>query len=462
MTSPVPAIANVIDRGFCIGCGACAAIDDGFKLANTANGFITVTERPHETDRLSRASAVCPFGDAPDEDVIAAAVFDGADHYEEGIGRYRSLHAGWSHEFRGVAGSGGITRWLLARALRSGFVDFVLVVDRKLAGEDQEELFEYAIHETADGLLGHTSSSAYYPVSLADVLAQVRARSGRFAVTALPCFARALRSIARVDPEIEARMALVSGVICGALKSRRYADYLSHQMGVAPSRLGRLNFRGKSLSRRANEKCMEVWRDDNAGEAPDAVARVQNLRGTDYGVGYFKPKSCDYCDDIFAETADLSLGDAWISPYQDRPEGTNVVVVRSAAAEALLAEGVRDGEILLEPLTSIQARQTQNSGLRHRRQGLATRLWFAHAANRWVPAKRFGPRLGSPAFVLTQVIRVLVRRITSADALHPAGRIMPLILRPMIAVHGKLRRFSTRVSPPPPRLKRTADQLTEG
>lgn len=40
-------------------------------------------------------------------------------------------------------------------------------------------------------------------------------------------------------------------------------------------------------------------------------------------------KACDFCDDVFAETADIALGDAWLPEYVQDGNGTNVVVTRN-------------------------------------------------------------------------------------------------------------------------------------
>lgn len=442
-TSPRPsrsgdAIRKVIDGDLCVGCGLCTRISPEFKLRETSNGFLKVTARPDSQELLKRASAVCPFADAPDEQQIALARFPTAPHHDADLGAYAELFAGYSKAHRSEAGSGGLTRWLLARLLEIGEVDFVVTVDRKLAGE-HGDLFWVGIHRSPEELFAHTSTSAYFPISLADALAAIDGLDGRFAITALPCFARALRAYAIADPAFAAKLAFVSGTICGGLKSRRYADYLALQMGVPVGGLDRINFRGKSLSRKANEKCVEVWREGNATDAPDAVARVQQLRGTDYGSGYFKPKACDYCDDVFAETADISFGDAWIEPYRDSPHGTNVVVVRHPRLLELLRSGVEADEIVLDQISADQARATQGSGLRHRRQGLSVRLWFDRLTGRWAPRKRVDPGLGSAAFVASQAVRIAIRKVSSTTALKLTSPLFHRTTGALVKLHGLLR-----------------------
>lgn len=163
-------------------------------------------------------------------------------------------------------------------------------------------------------------------------------------------------------------------------------------------------------------------------------------------------------DDVLAETADASFGDAWIAPYNDRLEGTNVAVIRNPAVLSLLRQGQARGEVVLESVTAAQVRQTQLSGLRHRREGLATRLWFARLFGRWVPANRVGPAIGTVGLVAIQLIRVAVRRLTNSSSFSPSGAFTSRLLKALIYLNKKLRRFAVRNVPAAPRVKPTAEQ----
>ena len=48
----------------------------------------------------------------------------------------------------------------------------------------------------------------------------------------------------------------------------------------------------------------------------------------------FKYKACDFCDDVFAETADVVVGDAWIPKYLT--QGNSLVVTRSSLFDSLI------------------------------------------------------------------------------------------------------------------------------
>ncbi|MGJ3627724.1 hypothetical protein AB5I41_13435 [Sphingomonas sp. MMS24-JH45] len=52
----------------------------------------------------------------------------------------------------------------------------------------------------------------------------------------------------------------------------------------------------------------------------------------DWVRAFFQASAGDYRDDVVAETADISFGEAWVEPYASDGRGTNVVV-RSRARD---------------------------------------------------------------------------------------------------------------------------------
>src|SRR5690606_25180136 len=99
-----------------------------------------------------------------------------------------------------------------------------------------------------------------------------------------------------------------------------------------------------------------------------------HLADGDWGAGFFMDDACNWCDDVMAETADVSFGDAWVEPYSSDWQGTNVVVVRSRDIADMIAGAIDDGRLQLTPVDTALVAQTQAAGLRQRREGLAWRL----------------------------------------------------------------------------------------
>jgi hypothetical protein len=125
-----------------------------------------------------------------------------------------------------------------------------------------------------------------------------------------------------------------------------------------------------------------------ASETVSQVRPMSELYGRDWGQGLFKYLACEYCDDVFGETADVSVGDAWLPQYASDWRGTNVVVVRHPLIDQLVKEAVAGGRLRFDALPVETVVQSQAAGLRHRREGLAYRLWLNDQVHQWRPTKR--------------------------------------------------------------------------
>jgi coenzyme F420-reducing hydrogenase beta subunit len=415
---------TVIRGGFCIGCGACAAVP-GSKIAISYTHIGTYQAIPLSPGgaSITDAEAVCPFATLSiDEDKLAADLFpDAAPHAQ--IGRHLATYAGFVAEgkYRTQGSSGGLVTWLAARLLESGAVDGVAHV-RPLEPTDRDDrLFAYAISRDLDKIRAG-AKSRYYPVEMSGVLSEIAQRPGRYAVVGVPCFIKAIRLMQRQQSVFAERIVFTIGLVCGHLKSAAFAHSLAWQMGIHPTHLRTIDFRYKLLDRPANKYGIRVWARD--GAAP-VTRPTSELFGCNWGLGLFKYQACDYCDDVFAETADVSLGDAWLREYVSDSRGTNVVIVRTSYIEKALRDGVASGSLHLSEISAELVAQSQTSGLRHRREGLAYRLARGQEGGSWQPTKRVKPdlplNLGSRAAVyeLREKLRSLshetFRQATKAD-----------------------------------------------
>ena len=176
-------------------------------------------------------------------------------------------------------------------------------------------------------------------------------------------------------------------IFCGHLKSTAFSKLLAMQCGTAPEDMVSLDFRTKIPNRHANSYGVTVTARGNVGLL-QAVRPMDSLYGGDWGLGFFKYKACDFCDDVVGETADVSVGDAWLPEYVADSRGTNVVVVRSRLIDKLLRESAEVGRLHLDEISEEKVFSSQAAGFRHRREGLAYRLKVKDDDGRWRPAKR--------------------------------------------------------------------------
>jgi coenzyme F420-reducing hydrogenase beta subunit len=189
------------------------------------------------------------------------------------------------------------------------------------------------------------------------------------------------------DAILGERIRFCVGLVCGHLKSTKYAEMIAWQRGIGPSDLASIDFRVKYPGRRANEKGIEIVGAKD-GEQVRELGVAPEFFGTDYNLGFFKYPACDYCDDIVAETADITVGDAWLPEYLEDGRGTNVVIVRHKEVQELIERSMSSGRIHLEQIDPDRVVESQEAGFRHRRDGLAYRLHLRDRARVWRPPKR--------------------------------------------------------------------------
>jgi coenzyme F420-reducing hydrogenase beta subunit len=387
--------ADIIDRvvasGNCIGCGACAfAAPERYRMRMTPEGHWCAERRAATAEA---APAICPMaGTTRDESAIAAELY--GELPEDGqIGRHRSTFAAYVDEddLRARGGSGGLLSWVLIELLRRGEVDAVLHVRPTAPGREDGLLFRYAVSESVAEILAG-AKSRYYPVEMSEVLRQVDAGDRRYAVVGLPCFIKAVRLLQDEGRLSRAKTPFCIGLVCGHLKSRYFADYLAWQTGADPSTLSAFDFRYKLMDRNASSYGFAYWQGDAGTAAPTTVRAMATVRGGDWGEGLFKNPACEFCDDVLAECADLAVGDAWLPEHVGDPRGTNIVVTRHPRIDQLIRDGAERGAVTLLPADVGAVVQSQASGLRHRREGLAHRLARRRARGEWAPRKRVAPR----------------------------------------------------------------------
>jgi len=119
---------------------------------------------------------------------------------------------------------------------------------------------------------------------------------------------------------------------------------------------------------------------------------------------------CDFCDDVTTELADISLGDAWLNPYNQDGNGTNVMVTRSKLAEKLINEGITEKKLSVEHLDFNQFLSSQQGSFNHRQKALGFRIKLAKKKGLSIPPKRHDQEKISLDFKLVQKQRMVVRK----------------------------------------------------
>ncbi|MFT4253980.1 MAG: Coenzyme F420 hydrogenase/dehydrogenase, beta subunit C-terminal domain [Caulobacter sp.] len=379
--------SSVIDGGYCVGCGACAAAPGSAWSMTFQDGrYLPQSAAPAPAD--DPALAVCPFSDsAPNEDEWARRLYSDLPAHPQ-IGRVSQTFVGHllDDEMREKSSSGGLTSWLIGELFARGEIDRVIHSSPN-DPDSGEPLYRFGVSTVENYLAGRKSH--YFPVEISGVVEMLRTTPGRYAFVGVPCMVKAIRNLSLQSPEVAERVRVVIGIVCGHMKTAHFAEALAWEMGVPSNDVQAVDFRVKAPGGSASSYAASAT-SRTTPQAP-AVQMMRDSRVADWGAGWFRVNACEYCDDVLAECADVAFGDAWLPKFDKDWRGTNCIVTRRADLGQLLTDGADEGRIRLVTVTPDDIAASQASGIRHRREGLAYRLSLKREQGLWAPRKRVSP-----------------------------------------------------------------------
>ena len=386
----------------CIGCGACAVISNGkIPVQINTRGFFQAKLESVDRLEIEKANKVCPISDmSTSVDDIASTYFSDLP-FDENVSRIGETFAGRmkSDAITVRSSAGGLTTHLLIRLLELGLIDGVIHV--KASHSSGAGMFEYGVSHTI-AEVDTSRKSVYYASNLAEILLTVANDNLNYALVGVPCFIKAGRLLVEHDPRFKGKIKFFFGLVCGHMKSSFFAESLSWQAGVNPSHLESIDFREKVSDAPTNKYAYSVKSVKEEGTHSKLMS--ETIDG-DWGLGAFQPEACNFCDDIFADSADVVFGDAWLPEYVMDGRGTNIIIARNQELTKILKNSEGRGEIELNGITLSSVIQSQGGNLRHRREGLRVRLEDDRRSNLKIPIRRVRPGYDSVSAYRISVIR---------------------------------------------------------
>ncbi len=374
-------ITEIVENDLCIGCGFCAALcpEEVLEMAWNRYGEYNPTEVASCSAECGLCLKICPFADHDeDEDTIGKSLYGdvpGISHHPE-AGYHLATYVGYADEYRPISASGGVATWLLEKLLAEGVVDHVVCV---APTGDPERLFNFVVFDTPESVRAG-AGSAYYPVEMSEVTRHILETPGRYAVIGLPCFIKAIRLAQQKNPKLRERVVVTVGLVCGQLKSRHFTEYIASLAGL-PGKVKVVRYRGKRQDQPANNFYFAFTSTDGDERRiffNEGIAEAWTNR-------WFTPRACNYCDDVFAECADVAFMDAWLSEYSRDSRGTSIVLVRSPQVQEVIAHGE---DISLDQIPIAKVVESQRGVIAVKRQHLAYRLYLNQNGEQKVPKKR--------------------------------------------------------------------------
>ena len=393
MSPPRNVCESIVDKNLCIGCGVCAAVCPPSVLEMKFNIFGTYVPVEYKEGCLEKCDLclrACPFTDQDDnEDTLAKAAFGqtaGISHTPE-LGYYLDCYVGYStiNNQRLNGASGGMATWFLEKLLSDGVVNKVVCVTPNSG--DVEKLFHFDILDTAEAVR-KCSKSCYYPVEISDVVSRILNEDGRYVIIGLPCLLKSLRLVMRKNKRLRQRIVVLVGLACGQTKSKFFVEYLASLLGGSQYPLREVKFRIKDPDRPASDYGIRLgWLELN-----ELITRqifwTEGISKA-WTHDYFKPNSCNFCDDVFAETADVVFMDAWLPKYIEDYRGHSLIINRKEEFIKIFEDAKASENVNLETINKIEVIKSQKGTLRLKRQVMQYRLYLAEKAGLSTPQKRW-------------------------------------------------------------------------
>jgi coenzyme F420 hydrogenase subunit beta len=308
-------ITDVFEKNLCIGCGACVSLCPYFKSYNGKTAMLFPCTQPQ-----GRCFAYCPKVEV-DLDEVSRHMF-GASYSAEPIGIFRAVKMARAGKKagEGLFQAGGTVSALIMYALKKKKIDAAI-----LTGRDGLLAVPAIVTDPSDVTKFATSKYTSAP-TLAAFNQAVHDGYVKIGVVATPCQALALAQM-RCNPlqekDFRDATALVVGLFCTwALDYRRLLSLLAGRVDVRTIK--------KFDIPPPPSDIMEIITDQGKIEIP-----LRDIRES-------IPNSCDYCFDMTAEFADVSVG--VLEGRTDR----NTIIIRTERGEEMVNAAAKEGYLELE------------------------------------------------------------------------------------------------------------------
>ena len=332
-------LTDVVDWRLCLGCGACAYIcpEDQVRLVDFfAEGIRPVVER-NDCVGCRQCLDVCP---AVQSDFRSDDFQPGLDFPDSFTKEWGPLVAMWEGhatdpEIRFKGSSGGALTALSAYCLEVLGMHGVLHI-----AQDPDDAIRNRtrLSRTREELLVATGSR-YSPASVGNGLGLVEAAPAPCAVIGKPSEIAAVRNARKLRPELDRKVGVTLSFFCAETPSSRGTVALLEQLGVDPTAVGELRYRGHG------------W---PGHFAPALTGESEPRLKMTYRESWkflqaYRPWSVQLWPDGTGETADISCGDPWYEEPDGRNPGFSLVLARTERGREIIEGAAAAGYLTLGP-----------------------------------------------------------------------------------------------------------------
>ncbi|CAM4144416.1 Coenzyme F420 hydrogenase/dehydrogenase, beta subunit C-terminal domain [Zobellia nedashkovskayae] len=381
-------LEKVVSGGYCTGCGACAFATSTKMNINEYGEYVpdlgSIEKKDAQT--IERAEFVCPSLNPDYNENVLANTFLGSDNGNKSqfIGPYQNVYGGFVTEadYRNRGTSGGFGTYIGAALFENGMIDGVIHVKESQRTDASDPFFKYGLSTSLEEIQ-NGARTKYHVIELSEILNLIQEKPGKYLLIGVPCMIKAIRRIQLKDAFVKESIKYTLALVCGHLKSVNWTLSLAWGKGITPEKATKFKYRTKGEGIPARAYVFTAYSD-----AQEIVEDSANVIGGKFNQGALMLEACDFCDDVVGETADITVGDAWLPQFEIDAQGTNMLIIRNKEINELLQKCIKEEKVNLVNLTEDDAKYAQAGGFRQRREGLSYRLQKKDKLNKWRPEKR--------------------------------------------------------------------------
>jgi coenzyme F420 hydrogenase subunit beta len=334
---PNELMQDVVDRGLCIGCGACVNLCPYFKNYMGKTGQIFPC-----TLAQGRCYAFCPKAEVDLGELsegVLGLPYDGSP-----LGNYQEIVS--ARAGKQIAGgtfqAGGTVSSLVSFALASGFIDSAVLTGR-------EGLIPVPrIVTTAEEVVACASSKYTAAPTLAALNEAVNTGYSRIGVVGTPCQITAtakMRSNPLQREDFADPIGLTVGLFCTwALDTRSLIAFLAKRMDIS-------TIKAMDIPPPPSEILIVKTGND---EVRIPLGEIRPLI----------PRSCTVCPDMTSEWSDISVG-----VLEGRPEW-NTLIIRTRSGKDIVDHALREGYLVTEEMPPDGISHLQEAALNKKKRAL--------------------------------------------------------------------------------------------
>lgn len=347
--------SQVVDKGICVGCGACVALLGG-QMKHGKAGIFPV----FDFDGICKIqkNAKMAYLACPGAGIHYPSLY--RSHYGRLpnswlLGEVVKTRVGYASDacVRENGASGGVISQTLIYLLESGYIDEAIVVKQ---GVHRAEEASTIFAKTSDEILD-ASQSVYTPVSVLSILSTLKLGL-KYAITCLPEQAAAIRVLQSQGYEPARQIAYILGPYTGtALEPEAIRCLLRSHKVKDDDPITSLKWRAGT------------W--PGYLEVKTKSGRVVRSKKVYYNflIPFFVTQTSLQSMDFFNEFSDLAVGDAWSPRYEKLGVGFSVIATRSKEMESIVQEMIDQNYLSVEDINVSKASEMHGHMLDFKKRG---------------------------------------------------------------------------------------------